>query len=173
MQGLPWLLVRLLHVLTGVVWAGAAVLIAGHLMPAVRAAGAGGAAVMKQLTVVQRLPAKLAILGIMAIASGVYLLWIKSAGLSSNWMSTGPGITYCAGAIATLLAAIIGFGINIPAANRMGALAAAIHARAEGATSDGNQTLGRLAARIARGTRAVALLLILATASMAVARYNP
>jgi uncharacterized membrane protein len=28
MQGLPWLLVRLLHVLTGVVWAGAAILIA-------------------------------------------------------------------------------------------------------------------------------------------------
>jgi uncharacterized membrane protein len=82
MQGLPWLLVRLLHVLTGVVWAGAAILIAGHLMPAVRAAGAGGAAVMKQLTVVQRLPAKLALLGITAIASGGYLLWIESAGLS-------------------------------------------------------------------------------------------
>jgi hypothetical protein len=36
MQGLPWLLVRLLHVLTGAVWAGAAILIALHLMPAVR-----------------------------------------------------------------------------------------------------------------------------------------
>ena len=128
---------------------------------------------MKQLTVVQRLPAKLALLGITAIASGGYLLWIESAGLSSKWMSTGPGITYCVGAIATLLAAIIGFGINIPAANRMGALAAAVHARAEGATSDENQTLGRLAARIARGTRAVAMLLVLATASMAVARYLP
>jgi hypothetical protein len=173
MQGLPWLLVRLLHVLTGVVWAGAAVLIAGHLMPAVRAAGTGGTAVMKQLTVVQRLPAKLAFLGITAIASGGYLLWIESAGLSSNWMNTGPGITYCVGAIATLLAAIIGFGINIPAANRMGALAAAVHARPEGATSMENQTLGRLAARIARGTRAVALLLVLATASMAAARYIP
>jgi hypothetical protein len=102
----------------------------------------------KQLTVVQRLPVKLAFLGITAIASGGYLLWIESAGLGSNWISTGPGITYCVGAIATLLAAIIGFGINIPAANRMGALAAAVHARAEGATSDENQTLGRLAARI-------------------------
>jgi hypothetical protein len=173
MQGLPWLLIRLLHVLTGVVWVGGAILIAGHLMPAVRAAGAGGAAVMKQLTVVQRLPAKLALLGITAIASGGYLLWIESAGLSSNWISTGPGITYCVGAIATLLAAIIGIGINIPAANRMGALAAAVNARAQGATPDENQTLGRLAARIAGGTRVVALLLVLATASMAVARYIP
>jgi hypothetical protein len=75
--------------------------------------------------------------------------------------------------MATLLAAIIGIGLNIPAANRMGALAAAIHARAEGATSDENQKLGRLAARITRGTRAVAVLLLLATASMAVARYVP
>lgn len=173
MQGLPWLMVRLLHVLTGVVWAGAAILIAGHLMPAVRAAGAGGAAVMKQLTVVQRLPVKLAFVGITTIASGGYLLWLESAGLSSNWMSTGPGITNCVGAIATLLAAIIGFGINIPAANRMGALAAAVHSRPEGATSVENQTLVRLAARISRGTRVVALLLLLATASMAVARYIP
>ena len=173
MQGLPWLLVRLLHVLTGVIWAGAAILIAGHLMPAVRAAGPGGAAVMKQLTVVQRLPAKLVLLGITAIASGGYLLWIESAGLSSNWIHTGPGITYCVGAVATVLAAIVGFGVNIPAANRMGALAAAVHARTEGATSHENQTLGRLAARIARGTRVVALLLVLATASMAVARYIP
>jgi hypothetical protein len=55
----------------------------------------------------------------------------------------------------------------------MGALAAAVQARAEGATSDENQTLGRLAARIATGTRAVAILLVLATASMAVARYIP
>ena len=128
---------------------------------------------MKQLTVVQRLPAKLALLGITAIASGGYFLWIESAGLSSNWISTGPGITYCVGAIATLLAAIVGIGINIPAANRMGALTAAVHARAEGATPDENQALGRLAARIATGTRVVALLLVLATASMAIARYIP
>lgn len=173
MQGVPWLLVRLLHVLSGVVWTGGAILIAMHLMPAVRAAGAGGAAVMKQLTVVQRLPAKLAILGIASIVSGGYLLWIESAGLSSSWMRSGPGITYCVGATATLLAALVGLCINIPAANRMGALAAAVQARAEGATAEENQTLDRLAARIATGTRGVAMLLVLATASMAVARYIP
>ena len=173
MQGTAWLLVRLLHVLTGVVWAGAAILIAGYLMPAVRAAGAGGSAVMKQLTVVQRLPAKLAVVGITAIASGGYLLWVESSGLNSHWMATGPGITYCAGAFATLLAAIIGFGINIPTANRMGRLAVMVHARPEGATSTETQTLNRLAVRISRGTRAVALLLLVATASMAVARYVP
>jgi hypothetical protein len=91
--------------------------------------------VMKQLTVVQRLPAKLAFRNRGDCVCG-YLLWIESAGLSPNWMSTGLGITYCVGAIATVLAAIIGFGINIPAANCMGELAAAVHARPEGATSN-------------------------------------
>lgn len=43
MQGLPWLLARLLYVVTGVVWTGGAVLIAAHLMPAVRATAAGQA----------------------------------------------------------------------------------------------------------------------------------
>jgi len=106
---------------------------------------------MKQLTVVQRLPIKLAVLAVTTIASGAYLLWVQSAGLNSHWLYSGPGITYSVGALATLLAAVIGFGINVPTANRMGALAA----------------------RIASGTRGVALLLIVATAAMAIARYIP
>jgi uncharacterized membrane protein len=173
MQGLTWILVRLVHVLTSVVWVGAAILIARHLMPAVRAAGPGGVAVMKQLTVVQRLPFKLALAAILAIASGGYLLWIDSTGFSPSWLKTGPGITYCFGSIAAFLAAAIGFGINVPTANRMGALAAVVNARPSGVTAEEGKTLEQLASRVAQGTRAVAWLLIVATVAMAIARYVP
>ncbi len=173
MHGLAWLLIRLFHVLAGVFWAGGAILLAWHVMPAVRASGAGGAAIMKQLTVVQRLPLKLVVAAITTLVSGGYLMWVESGGLNSAWLLTGPGITYSAGAIATLLAAIIGFCMNIPAAIRMGALAATVAARPGGGTPEEAQTLGRLAALIARGTQSVASLLIVAVGAMAVARYVP
>jgi len=173
MQGTPWLLIRLLHVLAGVIWAGGAVLLAWHVMPAIRAAGPAGAAVMKELTVVQRLPARLVASGIVTIATGGYLLWVESGGLSLAWLRTGPGATYALGAAATLLAATVGFGINIPAAIRMGALAARTQTQPGGAAPEENATLRRLAALIARGTGAVALLLVVAVAAMAIARYVP
>jgi hypothetical protein len=67
-------------------------------MPAVQAAGPAGAAVMRQLTVVRKVPLVLAIV---------------------------------AGAAAAMVAIVIGAGINIPAANRMGAIAATMQ-RPEG-----------------------------------------
>jgi uncharacterized membrane protein len=63
------LLARLLHIVATTLWAGAAILIAGFLMPAIRAAGPGGSAVMRQLTVVRKLPEILATVGIVAILS--------------------------------------------------------------------------------------------------------
>jgi hypothetical protein len=59
----------LLHIVATTLWAGTAILIAGFLMPAIRAAGPGGSAVMRQLTVVRKLPEILATVGIVAILS--------------------------------------------------------------------------------------------------------
>jgi len=115
------LLARAVHVIASTLWAGGAVLIAAFLMPAIRAAGPAGAVVMKQLTVVRKLPAILAISGIVAIVSGGYLYWTDSSGLQSAWMRSGAGSAHTLGAIAASLAAAVGLAINIPAANRMGA----------------------------------------------------
>lgn len=167
------LLARLLHIVATTLWAGAAILIAGFLMPAIRAAGPGGGAVMRQLTVVRKLPEILATVGIVAILSGCYLYWVASGGLQSAWVHSRAGSIYSLGAVASLIAAFIGIGINIPAANRMGAIVASQHASGAPPTAEQSKILSGLALRVARGTRAVALLLGLAAATMAVARYLP
>ena len=154
---------RLLHVLSGTLWVGGALLIAGSIVPAIRASGSSGAAVMRQLTTVQRLPYILLGIGAVTILSGGYLIQVLSNGSFENWLNSGPGATYALGACAGLAAAVIGMAINIPTANRLGRLAADPSATPE---------LARvLARRLAIGTRTVAVLLILATSAMAVARY--
>ena len=63
-------LVRGVHVLTGTIWAGAAVLVAVYILPAAKAAGPRGAAVLRQLTVVRKLPQTLLALAAVTVVSG-------------------------------------------------------------------------------------------------------
>lgn len=168
-----FLVARVLHILTSTVWSGAAILIAFFVMPAVQAAGPAGAAVMRQLTVVRRVPLVLAIVALLAVLSGIYLYWIEAGGLRPAWIRTATGSSYAAGAAAAMVAIVIGAGINIPAANRMGAIVETIKTAGGQPTTAQSEMLKVLALRVVRGTRAVAVLLAAATAAMAAARYLP
>lgn len=165
------ILARLLHVLTATLWVGAAVLIAASVAPAIRATGPAGAAVMRHLTQVQKLPYIVMIVGVLAILSGVYLFWVTSNGSLTVWSQSVSGRTYLLGAAAALTAALVGGGINIPTANQLGALAAQMRANAGAPTSAQTDQLHRLSRRLAIGTLAGATLLVIATSAMAIARY--
>jgi uncharacterized membrane protein len=157
-----WL--RFVHIVAGTFWVGGAFLIAGFIAPAVRAVGPAAAPVMRHLTAVQKLPYWLVVAGLASLISGAYLTWIISAGSITSWVRTGAGATYAIGAVAAFAAAIIGTGINIPTANRLGRLAA----RGAAEHPDLSYVLAR---RLAIGTCVVALLLFIAASAMAVARY--
>jgi uncharacterized membrane protein len=164
-------LVRLLHVVSATLWVGGALVVAGFVAPAIRAAGPAGGPVMRQLTEVQRLPYVLAGAGVIAILSGAYLVWVLASGSLLNWIQTGPGRIYSLGAACAFVAAVVGLGINIPTANNLGALAASLRNAGEAPATAQTDLLRRLSVRLARGTRVAAVLLMLATSAMATARY--
>lgn len=164
-------LVRCVHILAGTLWSGAAVVIAVYILPAAKAAGPGGAAVLRQLTSVRKLPQTLLTLAAVTVFSDVYLIWVASAGFQAGWFESRVGEAYSLGGAAALGAFLIGSIINIPTANRIGALARAAQATDGGVTPAHNEMLRRLAARLLWGTRAVAILVAVATATMGVARY--
>ena len=163
-------LMRCVHVLTGSIWAGAAILIALYILPAARAAGPGGAAVLRELTAVRKLPQTLLAVAALAILSGIYLVWLASTG-SHGWFASRVGLGYTFGGVAALIAFLIGALINIPTANRIGALTRAAQATSGGITPEHKEMLRRLTVRLLWGTRAVAILVFVATAVMGVARY--
>jgi uncharacterized membrane protein len=163
-------LLRLIHILAGVLWVGATVFIAVFLMPSLRAVGPAAGPVMEQVARVRRLPIWMMSATILTILSGLTLYGLDSAGFHSAWMHSGPGRVFGLGGVLAILAAVVGMAVNAPAGKRLGALAAEIKVRGAPTPADVAE-LQSLQARLARATNLTAGLLILATAAMAVARH--
>ena len=166
------LVLRLLHIVIGVFWVGAVVFIAFFLIPSIRATGAAGGAVMQRLTSRQM---HLWLMGasILTVLSGIGLYWHDSAGFSSSaWLGSGPGRTFGLGAVLALVAIAIGMAVNSRAAKQLGDLAARVQAGGRPPSPDEASAMQRLQGRLAKGAVLAAILLLVATAAMAAARYT-
>lgn len=168
----PMLLVlRLVHIVCGVYWAGTIFFVATMLEPSVRAAGPEGGKVMQALMrrrYLDILPA----IAVLTIVSGLELYRRVSGGFSALWITSRPGMTLTFGSIAALVAFTIGMSVMRPAAKRLGPLAQSAQQLPEG--PERKARLGeiqRLRRRTATAGRWVAGLLALAVTGMALARY--
>jgi hypothetical protein len=162
---------RLVHIVAGAVWVGIAVFVAFFLGPAVQDAGTDGGKVMAAL---QRrgFVTVLPVLALATMLSGIWLYWRASAGFHPDYVSSRPGLTFGFGAAAALAAFGIGITVMRPAMLRVGSLAQGLgEATTETARAERLLEIQRLRARGALAGRWVALLLLLAAAAMAVARY--
>jgi hypothetical protein len=168
-----FLFARFVHVVAGVAWAGALIFIGLYLLPAGRAAGQAGGAVMQQLVRVQRMPQYLMLLMALTILSGLLLYWLDISAMGMAWVHTGPGRTFAAGAAFGILTAIIGGTVNMPAAKKLGVLGASIQAGGKPPTAEQAAEIERLQNRLHSVGIWITVLVFLAVTCMAVARYVP
>jgi len=164
-------LLRLLHILSGAFWFGAVIFTVRFLMPSLRADGPDAGPVMQQL---EQRKISIAFMGasIINLASGIWLMFLVSGGAPGEWMKTGMGRTIGAGAACAILAMILGMIVNPPAVKRMGRIAAAVAQRGGPPSAEEAAEVQRLQKRMATANGFVAILLTLAVAAMAVARYT-
>src|SRR5690349_8674922 len=163
---------RLVHIVLGVFWVGAVALIAFLLFPAVRESGPAGGAVMQRL-MARGLNLWLMAAAILTVLSGLALYWHDSAGFSSTeWLGSGPGRTFGLGAVFAIIGVGVGMGVNSRAAKQLGALTAGIQAAGRPPSPNETAIIQRLQDRLAKGGVVTAVLLLLAAAAMAVARYT-
>jgi uncharacterized membrane protein len=173
MNGLAlFLSLRLLHVVAGAAWVGALLFIARFLLPTVSAIGPAGGAVMQHLTQVRRLQRYMMGTALLTIFSGFALYW-HAAQAGPGWPATRSGQAFGLGGLLGVLAVILGVVVNSPTAQRLGALAGSVHAAGRPPTAEEQAELGRLRTRLGRAGNAAAILVVLAVAMMAVARYLP
>ena len=160
-----WL--RLLHIVAGVFWVGSAVFVGLFLLPTARAAGPEGGRFMARL--MQRTGPVLGIAMLLTIVPGFIMYGRLSAGFNRAWVTSRPGLALATGAVASILAVVIGAVVNGPA----GAKIAALLRDTQGGALTAAQAaqLATLQTRVERVARLVALLLLLAAGAMAVARY--
>jgi hypothetical protein len=164
------LLLRLVHVTVGVLWVGFAVFVPAYLGPAIQEAGPDGGKVMAAL---QRrgLMTALPVLAVLTLASGVWLYWSLSGGFAAAYLRTAAGHAYGIGGVIAIAGFAVGISVLRPSMLRVLSIMAAVPGAA---AADRERLLGeaqRYRARGAAAGRVVAVLLLTATAAMAVARY--
>lgn len=155
------LLMRVLHIVFGVFWAGTMIFNAVFLFPAMRDAGPDGAKVAAGL-MRRRFLDVVPIAALLTIGSGLWLYWLDSGGFQPAFMRSTMGMTLGLGTVAALVAFTLGIAIVRPAMLRAAAL-----------SQDPAQLAAAQALRMRAGRfgGVIAALLAVAVAAMAMARY--
>jgi uncharacterized membrane protein len=164
------LVMRLLHVGLGVFWVGTMVFNAIFLGPAVRDAGPDGAKVMGGL-MRRRFMDVMPAVAILNLLSGLWLYWKMSDGFQPAYMRSVTGMTFGTGGALAVIAFIVGIAVVRPSMLKAMALGPMI-VQAQPQEKDALMARAQSYRSKAMGAgRVVALLLGLAAAAMAVARY--
>jgi len=159
----------LVHIVAGTVWVGSAVFAALFLFPTARAVGPDGRRFLVRLR--QRMGPALGIAMLLTVISGFIMYGRLSAGFNRAWLTSRPGLALGAGALAALLAVVLGVAVNAPAGAKMGALREGFEGQGGAPTPAQAAQLAAVQARVERGAQLAAVLLLVAAGAMAVARY--
>lgn len=164
------LILRLVHIAVGTFWVGTMIFNAFFLMPSMLEAGPDGMKVAAGLARRRFLDIMPPVAGL-TILSGLWLYWKASLGFQPAYMRSAVGMTYGVGAVAALIAFALGVVIMRPSMLKAAALS---QAAASAAPEDRATKLAEAAALRQRGAETgkfIAVVLIIAVAAMAVARY--
>ncbi|MEP6496058.1 MAG: hypothetical protein ABJF01_25485 [bacterium] len=165
------IILRLLHILSGVFWGGALFFMARFLIPGVQASGPAGPTLMQQIIVVRKFPQVVGAAATLAILSGIGMYWRDNSISGGSFARSRSGMMYGAGALFALITYGVAIAMVAPTGDKITKLGAAIQASG-GPPSPAQATeMGRLQGKIAFGTRLGATLMALAVAGMAIARY--
>jgi uncharacterized membrane protein len=166
-----FLVLRLVHIVLGIVWVGSGIFAAFFLIPALANNRALMAPVMEGLQR-RRVFIIVPTAGLLTILAGIRLLWIDSAGFAESYMQTGPGRTFSIGGTAAIIALLLQVFVARPAGVRLGAIAAQLAASPTAADRDRlSARTERLRRRNAMATLGAVLFGLLAASAMAIARY--
>lgn len=164
------LILRLIHVVGGVIWVGGATYIAFALAPAIGAAGPAGAPVMANVARTKLflwLPA----IAVLTMLAGVRLMQLTAHGSASTYFATGPGRGYVTGALCALIGFCVAMIIARPSMRKAGMLMASKASAPESSHGGIDAQVAALRIRGAQAGVVSSVFLLLATAAMAVARY--
>lgn len=168
---MDWLqiVLRVIHIGAGIFWVGSATFLLVFVEPTMHALGPQGGPFMAHMSQVRKMPVIIAYSAILTIAAGIWLYWRDTDGFDLDIITTSVGIGFTVGALAAIVAFVVGLTMVRPRVERMGALGGAMATAPP--TPQQVQEMGQL-----QGTlRSISLfnegLLIIAVVAMASARF--
>ena len=152
---------RVIHIVAGGFWAGAAILIGWFITPTAREVGPSAGPFMQGL-LKRNLTARLIGSGVVTVAAGLWLFALK-APTFARWQDYALTI----GALAAIVALLIGITRQRPAGKRVQELGAAIASAGGPPTAEQAAEMQSLQARMAGYGNVIAYLFVVALAGMA------
>ncbi len=165
------IVLRLIHIFSGVFWVGSLLVVTGFLQPAAASAGAEGGRFMQRLFNQTRFGPVQGIAGALTVLSGLLMYLRDSAGLQLAWITSPSGLVLTIGALAGILAGVVGAALAGPAGTRLAALARELQASGTPPTAAQATQMQALQKRVNQVTLWATVLVVLALAAMATARY--
>ena len=164
-------LLRLVHVVAGTLWAGAAISYLFFVKPSVQSIGPVGPQFMQTLMQRRKYPLFMISTSLLTVLAGGILFWFLSGRLSLAWISTGPGLGFTIGSLAALVAFLVGtFGIG-PTSGQMAELGGQIAASDKGPSPEQIGRLQALEKRLNLAEQIDFIMLVISMLTMATARY--
>jgi len=165
------ILLRIIHILSGTLWIGAAISYLFFFKPSVKAIGPAGPQFMEVLAERRKYPLFMMIVSLLTVLAGGILYLNASGGFNLAWMKTGPGLGFTIGSLAALVAFFVG-GLGIgPTAAKMGALGQQIGMADGKPTPEQVSTLQALEKKLSRAELVDFVALTASILTMATARY--
>jgi uncharacterized membrane protein len=161
------LLLRLIHIVSGVFWVGAGLMSAFFLTPAVAATGEAGQKMMGYMIQKGRMSTYITWAAILTVLAGAVLYWRDSQGLTSPWTYSATGWGFGIGAVAGLVG--LGYGMMVgQGAHKLGMIASAAQGKP---TPEQMAEMQAAQKQMSNASQISTIALIIALVCMATARY--
>ena len=159
------IVLRLIHIVAGAFWVGAALMVTLFVEPTARAAGPAGGQFMQRFSQ-SKYGMATTIAAILTVVGGFVLY-----GYLGYTLTSGAGVTLLIGGLVATVSLVYGGAVTGPTAMKMGKLSAEIQAGGKPPTPEQAQELQMLLGKLAQASRINTVLVVVSLVLMAVARY--
>jgi len=164
------IILRIIHIFSGVFWVGVSFFNIGYLQPTIRATGAEGQKVMQHLTQQTRFTAAVYTAATLNLLSGLIMYWIVS-GFRPSFMTSGYGLSLTIGGIAGVIAWVFAIVVIRGILGQMQAIGRAIQAQGGPPTPEQGSALQALSGQLVKMGQWGVVLMIIALLGMSVGQY--
>ena len=165
------LILRLVHIIASVCWAGGGFIFFLFVEPTAKALAPDGMQFVQYMVTKRRFSIFMVVASTLTVLTGAILIWQHASGHWHGYVNTGPGLVFTLGSITGVVVYFIGmFGVN-PRAVKLAKIGAAIQAAGGPPTPAQGAELHKLDKEMAAFNLADFLLVALSLVLMSTARF--
>jgi uncharacterized membrane protein len=170
---MDFVVLRLIHVLGGALWLGAAVTMFLFLQPTAQATAPESQRFMLHLLRNRRFSEAVLAAALLTGVAGAILFWRDTSGLQLALITQPQGLGFTVGGLAGGIALLLFLFVGYPAGRRMIAIGGKLEVERRPPNEDEQRILAAAQSVLSRVGATVLVLLVIAAAAMATARYWP